>query len=379
MGRFEESPASWRATGGVRVFASLHAARSRLGFTVQAGWSAMARSANHATIAAVLAGTLSCVGLAAPVSAQTARSAGQADEPSYWPSRAPQGVQPASQTATGPPEEIYGQPKIGSLAWAIAGAWRIEPERDRWRHPVETLEFFGLRPDMTVLEAWPGAGWYTSILAPYLHRGGGRLVVAHFDGQAGGANQRRSVQSFQDRFLGDPDLYGSPVLSVLSRDAPPPVADNSVDLVVTFRNVHNWMAAGWPEKAFQDFYRVLRPGGVLGVEEHRAAASGEQDPQARDGYVQVAYMKRLALDAGFEFVAESEINANPADTRDHPFGVWTLPPVLRTSPPGLPPDPTFDPAPYRMIGESDRMTLKFRKPLAGRGSAQPGAQAAPPP
>ncbi len=339
----------------------------------------MARRAHDVTIAAVLAGMLSWVGLAAPANAGTARAAPAADEPAYWPSRGVQGAQPASQTANGPPEEIYGQPKIGSLPWAIAGAWRIEPERDRWRHPTQTLAFVGLRPDMTVLEAWPGAGWYTSILAPYLHRGGGRLIVAHFDGQAGGANQRKAVQSFQDRFLGDPDLYGSPVLSVLSRDAPPPAADNSVDLVMTFRNVHNWMAAGWADKAFHDFYRVLKPGGVLGVEEHRAAASGEQDPQARDGYVQVAYMKRLALDAGFEFVAESEINANPADTRDHPFGVWTLPPVLRTSAPGLPADPTFDQTPYRMIGESDRMTLKFRKPLAGRDPARPGPTAAAPP
>ena len=132
---------------------------------------------------------------------------------------------------------------------------------------------------------------------------------------------------------------------------------------MTFRNVHNWMAAGWADKAFRDFYRVLKPGGVLGVEEHRAPPYGEQDPQARNGYVQVAYLKRLAQDAGFEFIGETEVNANPADGKDHPFGVWTLPPVLRTSEPGKPTDPEFDSAPYRAIGESDRMTLKFRKPL----------------
>jgi predicted methyltransferase len=138
--------------------------------------------------------------------------------------------------------------------------------------------------------------------------------------------------------------------------------ENAMDLALVMRNVHTFMAEGYAEKAFQALFRVLRPGGVLGVEEHRARSTGLQDPRAGDGYVQEAYVRALAQDAGFEFAGSSDVNANPKDTKDHPFGVWTLPPVLRTAPLGMPDNPSFDSKPYLAIGESDRMTLKFIKP-----------------
>ena len=138
--------------------------------------------------------------------------------------------------------------------------------------------------------------------------------------------------------------------------------DGSADLVVTFRNVHNWMAGNFADKAFADFFKVLKPGGLLGVEEHRAKADGAQDPKAENGYVQEAYVKALAKQAGFEFVKSSELLANPKDTKDHPFGVWTLPPVLNSAPPGQPADPNFDHSKYLAIGEADNMLLLFRKP-----------------
>jgi predicted methyltransferase len=136
----------------------------------------------------------------------------------------------------------------------------------------------------------------------------------------------------------------------------------AADMALFLRNLHNWMAAGLAEKAFHDAFAALKPGGVLGLEEHRAPSGGVQDVLASDGYVQQAYAVQLAREAGFTFDGASEINANPKDTHDHPFGVWTLPPVRRSSPRGQPADPDFDHAPYDAIGESDRMTLRFRKP-----------------
>lgn len=268
----------------------------------------------------------------------------------------------APLAACGPGPGQAQAPPPGSLEWAAAGPWRIDPERDRWRHPVATLRFWGIRPDMTVLEVLPGLGWYTALLAPYLARGGGRLIAASFDPDRGPLSQRETVAAFDARFRADPATYGRIARVVLSPVSGPLAPPASVDLVIVANTLHTLMAEGFAEKAFADMFAAAKPGAVVGVEQHRAASTGVQDPLAGDGYVQEVYARALATEAGFSFVAASDINANPADDRDHPFGVWTLPPSLRTSPLGEPPDPAFDTAPYREIGESDRMTLKFRKP-----------------
>jgi predicted methyltransferase len=261
-------------------------------------------------------------------------------------------------------------PPQGSLAWALAGSWRIDPERDEWRHPLQTLLFWGLQGDMTVLEILPGLGWYTSILAPYLHANGGRLIAASFDPRSGSIAQREVLAAWNARFSEDEDRYGEIAHTIVAANAPIAPA-NTVDLAILANNVHTLMAEGIAERVFANVFAALKPGGAFGVEQHRAASTGLQDPLAGTGYVQEAYVRALAQEAGFEFVAASDLNANPRDSRDHPFGVWTLPPTLRTSPLGQPDDPTFDSAPYEGIGESDRMTLKFRKPSSGAPATAP--------
>jgi len=266
-------------------------------------------------------------------------------------------------------------PPVGSLAWAVAGPWRADARpRDAWRHPIETLEFFEISPDQTVVDMWPGAGYWTEILAPYLARGGGRLYCANFQVErpepgddpqaAGGLATAQLVARFRERFESNRRLYGEVAMTQFGPTSGPVAPDNSADLVLFMSQLNNWMAAGIAEKAFQDAYAALKPGGTLGVEQHRAPVGAIQDPAAADGYVQEAFVKQLAAEAGFAFVAASEVNANTADTRDHPFGVWTLPPERRSAPRGEAPNPSFDHAPYDAIGESDRMTLKFRKPTA---------------
>jgi predicted methyltransferase len=267
-------------------------------------------------------------------------------------------------------------PPIGSLEWAIAGDWRVDPERDQWRHPLETLRFWGIRPNMTVLEIYPGRGWWTSILAPYLKAGGGWLIVAEFDRRAATVAQAAIMRAFARRFA-DETKFGRIDHAELSASSPPPAPEGSVDLAILSRNVHTLMAERFAEKAFRDIASTLKPGGVLGVEQHRASSSGTQDPLARSGYVQEPYVRALAEEAGLDFVAASEVNANPRDTHEHPFGVWTLPPTLRTAPLGQPDNPRFDTAPYVAIGESDRMTLKFRMPRADAADAPPVAPARP--
>lgn len=249
-----------------------------------------------------------------------------------------------------------------SLADAVAGEWRPREERTRdvWRHPLETLTFLGLKPGMTVVEVWPGAGWYTAILAPFLHRTGGRLIAASFDMATPQPSETvRLMDAYRHRLSARPDVYRKVDLVGFGPRSGPLAPAGSVDLVLTFRNVHNWMAAGYPEKAFHDFAAVLKPGGLLGVEEHRAAPGGVQDPAAPTGYVTEAYVKALASEAGIALQASSEINANPKDSRDHPFGVWTLPPSRQSAPDGKPANPFFNHARYDSIGESDRMTLRF--------------------
>ena len=259
---------------------------------------------------------------------------------------------------------ILSQTDQTALQRAIMGSSRIEPARDRWRNPSATLQFFGVRSGDTVIEIWPGQGWYTSILGPYLKQGSGRLIIGHFDATSTNSTiVRQIVDAYQARFTSNPATYGAvnvvPFGPRSSALGPP----GTVDSVLTFRNIHNWMAQGWAEKAFGDFYQVLKPGGILGIEEHRGRIDEPQDPLAGDGYVREDFVIQMAREAGFEFIGRSEINANAADNRDHPFGVWTLPPVSRTSPLGQRDDPGFDRTRYTAIGESDRMTLRFRKPV----------------
>jgi len=262
-----------------------------------------------------------------------------------------------------PPPTPDGPPQ-GSLEWAIAGPWRADGRtRDAARHPMETLRFFGLQPRMRVVEFWPGSGWYTEILAPYLAEGEGTYIAAGFQtGPGADPSQAQLMAAFRQRFTQDRRLYGEIELSEFGPTSGPVTEPGTADMALFMRSIHAWMAAGIAEKAFADAWAALRPGGVLGIEQHRLGPEEDQDPAAANGYVQEAFVKQLAAEAGFAFVAASEINANERDTKDHPFGVDTLPPMSLTAPRGSPPNPTFDRAKYDEIGESDRMTLRFRKP-----------------
>lgn len=243
------------------------------------------------------------------------------------------------------------------LATAIAGSWR-DPKnvaRDRYRHPRETLAFFGLAPGQTVIEITPGAGWYSEILAPYL-RGNGNYVAAVVDPAAVAEGRSRDYQqknraALEDKFAASPAQYDGARVVAYDPKAPVFGPAGSADLVLTFRNVHNWRMAGQAEGMFKAFHAVLKPGGTLGVVEHRAKADVAADDKS--GYVGQAQVIALARAAGFELAGESEVNANPRDTTDHPNGVWTLPPSNNHD--------AEDAAKYQAIGESDRMTLRFVK------------------
>jgi len=266
----------------------------------------------------------------------------------------------AQKEAKAPKAEVVEAVKTASMDDILAGDWRGEQgKRDGFRNPKETLEFFGLGPNQTVLEIFPGGGWYTSILAPYANVSGGVYIAAGFD-EAMGERYAASNVRFLEKFA-DTDKFGA-VQQVQLGATSGALANGDVDLVLSFRNVHSWMSRGYAEKAFADFYAALKPGGILGIVEHRLPESAEQDPKAGSGYVQVSYTKALAADAGFEFVGASEVNANAKDTADHPFGVWTLPPSSRTPKEDEDGYADFDAAKYLAIGESDRYTLKFRKP-----------------
>jgi predicted methyltransferase len=245
---------------------------------------------------------------------------------------------------------------------AVAGPWRLAADRarDPFRHPAQSLTFWGLKPGATVVEFWPGAGWYSDIIAPYLAATHGKLIAAY--APTDDPEGRTLGQAYRDKFVGHPKLYGDVEISTFGRTSGAVAPAGSADLALFLRNIHNWMAAGLAEKAFRDAYAALKPGGALGVEEHRADAAATPDPLAANGYVPQALVVQLAQEAGFQLAAASEINANPKDTRDHPFGVWTLPPTRMSAPRGKPADPNFDHAKYDAIGESDRMTLRFVKP-----------------
>lgn len=244
------------------------------------------------------------------------------------------------------------------LDTAIKGSWRGAGNvaRDQYRHPAQTLAFFGVTPGESVIEITPGGGWYAEILAPYL-QDNGQYIAAIVDPAAVPEGKSRDYQqkgktNLETKFKAAPAQYGK--AKVVGYDPKAPVFGpaDSVDTVLTFRNVHNWRAAGEAEGMFKGFYEVLKPGGVLGVVEHRAKA----DVAATDksGYVGQAQVIALAEAAGFKLAAKSEINANPRDTKDYPNGVWTLPPSNSHD--------AADDAKYKAIGESDRMTLQFVKP-----------------
>jgi len=227
--------------------------------------------------------------------------------------------------------------------------------RDAARHPRETLLFFGLRPDMTVMEVWPGSGgWYTEILAPVL-RERGRLIAASWDPAMDNRFVQEGLKAYRAKLDARPDVYGKvEVVALHYPTAMKPVPDGSVDMVLTFRNIHNWMPRDAAVPMLEAMFTALRPGGILGVVEHRANVDEPQDPEARSGYVREDYAIALVEGVGFELLERSEANANPSDTKDYVRGVWTLPPTLRLG--------DADRDRYRSIGESDRFTLKFRKP-----------------
>ncbi len=251
------------------------------------------------------------------------------------------------------------------LSEILAGDWRSEEERarDEFRNPQETLAFFGLEPGATVVEIWPGRGWYTKILAPYVNQTGGTYYSANFDPNSDRSFVAAALKNFKETFIDQPEIYGAvnnTVFPALEGETIAPAG--SADLVVTFRNVHNMVPGGYAEKALTDMYVALKPGGVLGVVDHRLPKSIAQDDEVSSGYLHEDDTIKLIESVGFVFEAASDVNNNPKDTADHPFGVWTLPPTLRSAPRGEDPNPDFDQSSYIAIGESDRFTLRFRKP-----------------
>ena len=251
-----------------------------------------------------------------------------------------------------------------ALQAAIDGSWRdpANTARDAYRHPGQTLAFFGIEPDMTVVEITPGGGWYAEILAPYL-RENGKYVAAVVDPASlpegrGRDYQQRAREGLEKKFAGAPAQYDRAAFAAYDPKAPVFGAPGSADMVVTFRNVHNWRGSGQAEGMFKGFHDVLKPGGVLGVVEHRA--KGDVPVEDKSGYVGQDQVIALAKAAGFELAGSSEVNANPRDTKDYPNGVWTLPPSNN--------HPEAERATYQAIGESDRMTLRFVKKAAGPGT-----------
>jgi predicted methyltransferase len=237
----------------------------------------------------------------------------------------------------------------------LAGTQRSDKNvaRDVYRHPGAVLSFFGLRDNMTVVEIWPGSGgWWTEILAGYLAEHG-RYYAALAD-DASSEGSRKENAAFKAKLAGDPAIYGKVVTTTLKGDDAEIAPPGSVDLVLTFRNLHDWLKQGTAEGDIRAFYRALKPGGTLGMVDHRADPAAPVDPQAKNGYVNEAFAIALVEKAGFKLAGRSEVNDNPKDTKDYPEGVWTLPPTLRLK--------DQDRAKYLAIGESDRFTLKFVKP-----------------
>jgi predicted methyltransferase len=261
-------------------------------------------------------------------------------------------VLPPPEMNSSPPEE---ETQASPIDRALAGDWRSEKNRarDPYRHPQQTLAFFGVEPaSQTLIEIWPGGGWYAEVLAPAFQFGGGSyvaIVPKPEDGRAQPNNDKLRAM-----LAARPDLYSHAQVRESPNAAPELGPPESADVVLTFRNVHNWVMAGNEQAMFQAFFKVLKPGGTLGVVDHRAAPDQPPAEMKTSGYLPQAYVVALAEGAGFKLVESSEINANPKDTKDYKEGVWTLPPTLTLG--------EQDKAKYLEIGESDRMTLKFVKP-----------------
>ena len=247
------------------------------------------------------------------------------------------------------------QTTTDALTAILAGDQRTPEERARdvYRHPKETLLFFGIRPEMSVLEVWPEPGWYTQVIAP-LVREKGKYYAAVIAPDPTDKHITQRLADYRATLAARPDLYERVSVVSFPADGGDAVPPGSVDMVVTFRNIHNWMARDAAPQAFASMYKALKPGGVLGVVEHRGNPASPQDPHAKSGYVNEDFAIRLIEAAGFRLVAKSEVNANPKDTKDYEQGVWTLPPTYRLG--------ARDHDKYAAIGESDRFTLRFVKP-----------------
>ncbi len=297
----------------------------------------------HLALVVLLA---ACLGLPGIAGAQVARAASA--EPD----------QPADELV---PPTSASDFTAAQLDNVLAGNWRSEANRARdvYRHPKATLQFFGVRPDRTVIEITPGGGWYAEILAPLLHDNGHYIAAEKMP--AADSEARSDDSALRKKFAADAAHYSNARIVQFDPKAPVFGPPASADLVLTFRNVHNWVMADTAPAMFKAFFAVLRPGGVLGVVDHRAEDGAPLEAVKRSGYLPTRYVVKLATEAGFTLDASSEINANPKDTKDYPKGVWTLPPTLTLG--------EKDRAKYLAIGESDRMTLRFIKPVTPAAAA----------
>lgn len=240
------------------------------------------------------------------------------------------------------------------FATVLNGNWRVPKNaaRDQYRHPQQTLTFFGVRTDQTVIEITPGNGWYSELLAPLL-KDNGHYVAAIVD-PSESDEAKKSAETLRQKYAADPAHYGKVDVMAYAPQAPVFGKPGSADTVLTFRNVHNWVDAGNEAATFKAFYDVLKPGGTLGVVDHRAKPGTTAKDNENNGYLPTDYVVKLAETAGFKLAGQSEVNANPKDTKDYPDGVWTLPPALVKG--------DQDKDKYLAISESDRMTLRFVKP-----------------
>jgi predicted methyltransferase len=263
-----------------------------------------------------------------------------------------------SGCATGPViPSVSRQNTVTGLDIALAGTQRSAADRrlDPYRHPKETLLFFGIQPVSRVMQVWPESGWYTEIIAPLVHARG-RYIAAVIPPDPGSRFLQARLAGYRKLLASRPDLYGGVRVVSFPLNGADALHPGSVDMVVSFGDLHEWMALGDAPQALATIYRALAPGGVFGVVDNRGDPTLPQDPRAKSGYVRQDYAIRLIEAAGFRLAASSEVNANPKDTRNYPAGVWTLPPDYRLG--------NIDRSRYEAIGESDRFTLRFIKPGA---------------
>jgi predicted methyltransferase len=244
--------------------------------------------------------------------------------------------------------------KDAAIAKAVDAGHRTPTlvERDKYRHPQEVLEFIGIKPSMTVVEIWPGGGYWTEILGPYLKDHG--TYYTAINPRSLSERAATAADAWQKKLADNKANWGEVKIAEFGRNSFEIVPAGSADIVITARNVHNWMGQGFADEAFAAFYKALKPGGILAVEEHRGAADQPQDPKAASGYVREDYTIGLAQKAGFKLLGRSEVLANPKDTKNWPKGVWTLPPTLTLG--------EQDKEKYLAIGEADNFLLKFQKP-----------------